>query len=295
MKSPEFNAQSGKSVMEMLIVMVVITVLVTFAVTQFGDSKTNLQRQNLAREFKVNLERARFDSVKRRATAVETMAYVKIISPTSFTVTTDLNQNGLLDPSDTRTVDFGTGSVVKIVGNGFVLPITVRFDQRGQIMVTDGTTPTPQEVSPYFVFCNGCDSIETATVTNSNVITVSQTGTVSMMAGGETAPTFNNPTVTNVNTSLQVNPLLSVAAYYVAPVETPTPTESVTPTPTATATATPTATATATPTPTATATPTATPTPTPTPADACTYGQKPALSGCVCYSPRWIRSNGKCQ
>src|SRR5215203_5571273 len=80
MKSTEFNAQSGKSIMELMIVMTVIAILVTFAVGQLGSSKTNLHRQNLAREFKINLERARFDSVKRRATDPSTMANVKILN-----------------------------------------------------------------------------------------------------------------------------------------------------------------------------------------------------------------------
>src|SRR5438128_1555056 len=121
------NSQSGASLMEVLIVVAIAAILVTFAITQFGRSNRNLDRQNIAREFKVSLERARFDSVKRRASSSADESTVTVLSPTSFSYTTDLNQNGQIDnPAETRTVDFASrGSDVTIAGTAFVYPITI--------------------------------------------------------------------------------------------------------------------------------------------------------------------------
>ena len=112
-RSSVFQTQAGFSVVEMLIAVVIIMVLVTFAVMQFGASAASLERQNIARQFKVNLERARFDSVKRRAANCADMARVEIWSPTSFDLLIDRNQNGTLETgSETSTVDFADSAQV---------------------------------------------------------------------------------------------------------------------------------------------------------------------------------------
>src|SRR6188768_3113329 len=96
MKKVEFNAQSGKTLIEMLIVIAVGGILVAMAVTRMINAQSNLERQNLAREFKVNLERARFDAVKRRAISLADMTRITITSATAYKVLIDLNQNGTL-------------------------------------------------------------------------------------------------------------------------------------------------------------------------------------------------------
>src|SRR5215204_4466830 len=96
-RSSVFQTQAGFSVVEMLIAVVIIMILVTFAVLQFGASAASLERQNVARAFKVSLERARFDSVKRRAAVCSEMSRVEIWSPTSFSLVTDRNQNGTIE------------------------------------------------------------------------------------------------------------------------------------------------------------------------------------------------------
>lgn len=306
--------QKGASLTEVLIVLTIGSILFVVAASQFGQSDKNLTRQNIAREFKISLERARFDSVKRRPSNSAEQSRVTILSATSFSYTVDRNQNGRLDtPGETLTVDFGNRSNVRITGTNFVFPITISFDARGEITVTNGTTPPV--ISPIFYFCNGSCTVATANNQNANKIYVSPTGTVIMMGGGDVLPTFAAPSVTSVTSTTSVNPLLAVwtdpaASPTASPQVTPTPSQSAnpSPSPSATATATPTATATAsasatatktpTATPTATATPYATPTvapsPSPTPtAAACTSGQRPPP--CVCVSPMWVRQNGKCQ
>jgi Tfp pilus assembly protein FimT len=121
MKNPIPQAESGKTIMELMIVLTVIIILVTIAVSQFGSAGTNFDRQNIAREFKVSLERARFDSVKRRATACDHMSRVTITSASSFTLLTDLNQNGTIETgNEARVIDFENRSDVRIVGENTI-------------------------------------------------------------------------------------------------------------------------------------------------------------------------------
>ena len=75
-----------------MIVLSVSALLAGLAVTQLAGAKGNLTRQNIAREFKNSLERARFDSVKRRAGDEPNMAVVTVVNATSYMVTTDQNQ-----------------------------------------------------------------------------------------------------------------------------------------------------------------------------------------------------------
>src|SRR5689334_13162247 len=98
MKKPGFQSQRGVSLVEILVVLVIVGVLVTLAIAQFGRSKENIDRQTLAKEFKVALERSRFDSVKRRPATCDDMSRVEILSATSFRYITDLDQNGTLNP-----------------------------------------------------------------------------------------------------------------------------------------------------------------------------------------------------
>ena len=278
MKTKKMDSQSGKSLIEVLIVVVISSVLVTFAVAQLGQSRSNLQRQNIARELKVSLERARFDSVKRRASVATNMARVRIDSATSFSVITDINQNGTIDTTDVRQVNFSSSNT-RIVGIA-AFPVTISFDQRGQISVTGGTST--------FIICETCTA-ETATAQNSNVISVSPTGTVSMMSGGESQPTFQNPVVSDVETGWDIKSSVSLSSSTnVSPYPTPTATPTATPTPSPTATPTPNGS------PTPTPTPVPTPTPTPTPRT-CSRNQRPLQDNCVCVAPMFVRGNGKCQ
>ena len=202
MKNFGRNGESGVSLVEILIILVVLGILVTMAIARFGTSTENLKRQNIAREFKVNLERARFDSVKRRASVCSDMSSVTINSATSFSASTDLNQNGRLDlPDETRTVDFSNRTDVTVIGNGVTLPVTIRFDERGRAFLRNDCDPAsiPTATVPLFYFCNGTCTVATANAQNANAIFISPTGTVAMMTGNSTVPTFSDPAVTNIN------------------------------------------------------------------------------------------------
>lgn len=303
MVNKEFGSQSGKSLIELIVVLVVAAILVTFAVAQFGKTDKYMTRGNFAREFKVNLERARFDSIKRRAEgAADALSRVIITSATSFTVITDYNQDGKLDlATESRVVNFTDG--IKFVGS-LVYPITLTFDRHGHVYATNGimVDGNPQAITPVFTICDKDCTLETANAANSNVISISPSGTVAYLKGGETPPSFESPNVSNVSSSQDVNPWVSTADDEATTVDhptstpVPTPMSTATPTPTASPTSSATPTATATPSPTTSPSPTATATPTPTPTpNACATGARPAQTGCVCYLPKTVRPSGKCQ
>lgn len=295
MKKFEFNSQSGMSLIEMLVVLTVGAVLVSMAVVRLTNARTNMDRQNVAREFKVNLERARFDAVKRRASVLADMTRITITGTNAYKVWIDLDQDGILQASEERTINFTGRNNVKILGTNLVYPTTIRFDRFGNTTTINGNG---EPISAVFTFCEGECTLETATVTNSNIIVLSMTGTVSMLGGGEALPTFTNPSVSTVGTGNEVNDWVVVRDDGVVILPTPTPTvvptstPSATPTPSVTPTASPTGSAT--PTPTSTPTPTATPTPTPN-VNYCSSGQRPDQTGCTCKLPMTVRANKKCQ
>ena len=256
--------------MEMLIVLSIAAVVTTFSVGLFASSKSNINRQNAARQFKNFLERARFDAVKRRATAGQ-YSVVKVLSSTSYSYAIDSNQNGTIDSGETTVVDLSRSGVTIAANSSF--PMTISFDQRGQATTVDSSSAL---ATALFYFCNGSCTSATSNDQNSNIIYVSATGTVAMMKGGTTLPTFSNPSVTSVAANTTVNPMLAV---WSVATTTPTPTPTPTPSPGGSPT----------PTPTATPIPTVTPTPA-----SCQSGQD-VSTGCTCNSPMWVRSNGKCR
>ncbi len=303
MKVSVSRSESGQSIIELLLVLMVGGILVAMAVTRLGNAQNNLQRQNLAREFKVNFERARYDSVKRRAEmigGVDHRARVRINGETSYSVVTDMNQNGVLNYSeaggvltgpDVRQIDFSDRGRIRLLGAGFSFPVNIRFDRRGHITAQDSAG---NEITPIFYFCEGDCTVETANVSNANIIVLSATGTVAMLNGGEPIPPYQDPTVTSVNVGKDINPWVVVTdenqTSFPAPGPSPTPS----PTPASTPSSTPASTPAATPTASPSSTPTATPSSTPTPVKYCNKGDKPSATGCYCRLPLTVRSNGRC-
>lgn len=195
MREKKLNPQSGVSIIEVLIVVVVLAILTTLAIMQLGRSKIDFQRQRIAREFKVYLERARFDSVKRRAAVSSDMSRVILNSATSFTVVADFNQNGTLlnadgnvETGDRRVIDFTDRSEAQIVvSNTLNYPVTILYNQRGHITATDGLNNT---INPVFTICsNNCSGTSQETT----VISISTTGTVAVLKSGEAPGALPTP------------------------------------------------------------------------------------------------------
>lgn len=291
MHSKNFSAQSGVTLVEVLIVLAIMAIIVGFAAAQFGTSRENFQRQSIARELKVSLERARFDSVKRRPETEEEMSRVVIETPTSFTVYLDFNQDGVISPdTEKREVDFGYTGGIRIVGRDLVFPVTVRFDRRGHITV-DGTGAN---IVPVFTICDKDCTFETANASNSNLITVSQTGTVTMTFGGEPDITFSNPTVSNVSPCERINDWVTVVDTSMPAPDCNAPNPTPSPTPSPTTSPSPSGSPTPTPTPTPTPQPTATPQASPS-LPVCKKNDRPGNPPtCMCVLPMTVKQNGKC-
>lgn len=180
------NFQGGVTVTELLVVMVIISVLAAFALLQRGGADTQLKRQNVAQELKNAFERARFDSVKRRADSSAIQARV-VVDASSFTLTVDRNQDGVLDAADAQVTDISGLNVVIASYGGATLPITVSYNQRGETSAVDGSGDT----EPIFLVCNA--SCSSPTVSNSNIVLLTPTGTVNLLPGGGSIPTFSAP------------------------------------------------------------------------------------------------------
>jgi Tfp pilus assembly protein FimT len=317
----KIESERGFSVMEMIIVILIGMILVGIAISQFGTSRTQLQRQNIAREFKNTLERARFDSVRRRTDDNDfaNMSQIIIKNSTSYEVRIDLNQDGIISSGEVKLVDFTGRSEAKILAGSNTFPITIRFNRKGHIT----TDANGAAVTPLFTICNGnCSVATTITPENANVISISPTGTVSMLYGGDVIPPLTAPNISNVSNSSGINLWLTVippattntanntntstntggtntnsivntVTNTVTNIINPNPT----PTPTATPTATPVSTPTATPVSTPTPAPTPQPTPTPTPSlRVCSLNERPGNPAiCQCVAPRSVKANGKCQ
>lgn len=272
MNSITTQKQRGLSLVELMIVIVIIGIVVAFAVAQFGNASTVFETQNVARELKVNLERARFDSVKRRPDNLADMAKVVLVDEDTITVSLDRDQNGVLDSYETTTIDFSGRNNVKIVGAAVSYPVTMVFDRRGQVTTTNSFG---LEIDPLFIVCDQCTSFADAENPTSYYIQLSPTGTVSMYDNGQTPPTVLDPTVTTVSSSDDIEPMVSTAPGAldltgITGAATPFPTVSTTPTPTTS------------------------PSPTPTPLF-CSYNERPATTGCLCLLPMTLDSSGRCQ
>jgi Tfp pilus assembly protein FimT len=267
--------QKGISITELLIVLTITAILVAFSVAQFGNAADIFETQNAARELKVNLERARFDSVKRRPSTTADMSSVTIENATKLTVKIDLDQNGVIDANDSREIEFSFSGEARIVSETLSFPVTVSFDRRGKAIAVDSIGNV---VDPYFIVCNNC-TYATLASSEAYVVDVSATGTLAMYVNGEIPGTLIDPTVTTITGTDDVDPMITIAAGGAAPAGTPAPTPTPDPTPTIT------------PTP----IPTATPTPTATPELVfCVRRERPAVTGCICSAPMRVRGNGQC-
>jgi prepilin-type N-terminal cleavage/methylation domain-containing protein len=201
MKIETRSRQSGFSLIEIFIVLVMIAILTTLALMQLGKSRVDLQRQRIAREFKVYLERARFDSVKRRAEATTERASIMLTSGSSFTVLLDFDGDGVMRANETRVVNFSdrTDAIIQ-VSDAYTWPVRVEFDRRGLVTATQGwvdpSNPgTP--ITPIFAICSDC-SEASPDITR---ISISASGTVAELRPGQD-PQDLPPPETNSNTEL---------------------------------------------------------------------------------------------
>jgi prepilin-type N-terminal cleavage/methylation domain-containing protein len=187
-KFHSLNGQSGFSLVELLVVIVIIAVVASLAFFRMGKANTQFQRQNVARELKVVLERARFDSVKRNAEGAGPATV--IVRSTSYTLNTDSDRNGAYE---TLTTDFAAQNIAISGFSSMTLPVTITFDKRGEAEAVDSSDAV---VNPQFYVCNSTCSV-TPTVTDADLVMVTRTGTVSLVTPEIGPPVFGNANITN--------------------------------------------------------------------------------------------------
>ena len=209
MNTRRLESPQGFSLIELLIVIVIIGVLTGFAVLAFGRTQVDLERQAIAREFKIYLERARFDSVKRRAEATADQANVVLNGPSSFTANIDFDENRVLGTNEIRLVDFSLRSSTQIVVSevGLAYPITIRFDQRGQVTATDNNNAVVDPV--IFTICSSTNC--TPTSPDRTVLSLSSSGTVAVLRDGQLPSAAPTPVITNTTPTLNCYVLITNA------------------------------------------------------------------------------------
>ncbi len=203
------KTQSGFSLIELLIVIVIIGVLSTLALVAFGRSKVDLHRQAITREFKNYLERARFDSVKRRAELPAEQANVVLTGPSSFTAQLDFDENRVLLPAEVRVVDFERRATTQILVSdvGLSYPITIRFNQRGHAVATDSSNTVVDPV--VFTICSSTDCSSTSP--DRTVISLSSSGTVAILKDGATPTAVPTPVISNTTPAINCYVLITNA------------------------------------------------------------------------------------
>ena len=202
MKNFGTNTQGGFSLIELMMVLVILVVLSALAVISFREARVDLQRQAITREFKNYLERARFDSVKRRAALVADQANVVLTGPSSFTAQLDFDEDRTLSANERRVVDFTQRANTRIFVSdpNLAYPITIRFNQRGHVTATNNLGAAVDPV--VFTICSTTNC--TSTSPDRTVISLSFSGTVAVLRDGQTPSTAPTPAI-NSNTSPAIN------------------------------------------------------------------------------------------
>ncbi|HKR15048.1 MAG TPA: hypothetical protein VJT15_23485 [Pyrinomonadaceae bacterium] len=251
-------AQSGFSMMQLLITVAVVGVVSGLAVVGITSARQRIRLTNSSRLLASYVEKARVDSVRRHPTDPNLMAGIEVLNTTSYRVKMDFDGDGSVE-----TKDFSLDDGVVFATD----PLALVFDWRGRLVdlpLTEikvsiamqwGDDPNDQRVVD--VTRSGDVTIDSDVylddVPNVNVNVNGLTG----IDGGSTTNGNNNPTPTPTPVDgTEPTPTPTPA---IEPSPTPTPAASPSPSPLVSPTPTPT------PSPSPGATPSVTPTPTPTP------------------------------
>src|SRR5580765_7705602 len=91
------NRADGFATVDVMIVAVIILIVVTYAWTAVTQAQRWQAREGAAQQFATFLEKARSDSIRRRAVDTQHMAEVTILNETIYSVRSDENGDGNLD------------------------------------------------------------------------------------------------------------------------------------------------------------------------------------------------------
>jgi prepilin-type N-terminal cleavage/methylation domain-containing protein len=207
MSNARTDTESGFTLIELAIVLVVVGVLTTVAVIRFTGAKVDMERQAIAREFKVYLERARFDSVKRRAAVETDQANIVLRGPSAFTAQIDFDADGVLRANELRPVDFTqrSGTQIVVSDTGLAYPITIRFDRRGHVRATNKWGAVIDPV--VFTICSSTNCSPTSP--DRTVLALSPSGTVTVFRNGQQPSNAPPPVIGNVSPTLNCYVLIT--------------------------------------------------------------------------------------
>jgi len=97
MRPNKTKTEAGFGTVDFLIVAVIILIVVTYAWTAIMQAQRWQAREGAAQQFAGFLERARSDSMRRRAIDARQMAQITVLNATFYSVTMDENGDGALD------------------------------------------------------------------------------------------------------------------------------------------------------------------------------------------------------
>lgn len=135
------TTEAGFTVVDLLIVISIVGIVTSFALTTTVRARIHLTRTNETRKFASYLEKCRLDSIRRRATTAAQMAQITIINSSSYSVTMDADGDSTID---SREVSLPVDSALTFNGP---FPRTVYFNWRGRTVDAAGNVTVPGSVS----------------------------------------------------------------------------------------------------------------------------------------------------
>jgi Tfp pilus assembly protein FimT len=92
------SASAGFSVLDMMIVVVIVAIIVTYVLGQIRTIQKPLARTNAATRLTAYVQTARSDSIRRHANEITRMAQITVVDAQGYNVSLDANGDGNLDP-----------------------------------------------------------------------------------------------------------------------------------------------------------------------------------------------------
>lgn len=256
-------AQSGFSMMQLIVTLAVVSVVSGLAVFGIASARQRIRLTNSARMIASWAEKARVDSVRRHPIDDEQMAGIEVLDKTNYRVKMDFDGDGVMEVKDFKLddgVEFATD------------PIALVFDWRGRLVDLEETDikvsiviqwGDDEDDQRYIDITRSGDVTIDSDVYLDDVPNVNVNGNLSPVDSGSTTNGNNNPNPTPSPTpSPTASPTASPSPEETAS-PTPTPSPGADPTPSPGASPTPTASPSGSPSPSPQVSPTPSPTPTP--------------------------------
>lgn len=159
------NRQSGFTLMQLLIVVLVVGVIGGMAAFGIAQARQRIRLTNSARLLASYLEKARVDSIRRHAVNPNEMAGVTFTSATQYQVRLDFDGNGTVE---TRDINLDSGIFIA----NDPLPVPTRFNWRGrfQTILPYDLTITKNTIT--LQWGNSASDQRTVDITSSGDVTV---------------------------------------------------------------------------------------------------------------------------